>query len=113
SGAFCRRFVAREASGHRTEAMIRDNLASENKRSISQKILLVSAITLFFLLLLLGLFARAMNRDLDRDEGQFIAAGALLARHGYLPYVDYPYFHVPNLAFAFAALFAQCDHLLL
>ena len=93
--------------------MMRGNQASENTRSISKKILLVSGITVFFLLLFLGLFTRAMTRELNRDEGQFIAAGALLARHGYLPYQDYPYFHLPNLALVFAALFTRCDHLLL
>ncbi|PYL66297.1 MAG: hypothetical protein DMF25_00770 [Verrucomicrobia bacterium] len=92
---------------------MRGNLASEKTGAIWKKILLASGITCFFLLLLLGLFTRAMTRELNRDEGQFIAAGALLARYGYLPYRDYPYFHLPNLAFVFAALFTKCDHLLL
>jgi 4-amino-4-deoxy-L-arabinose transferase-like glycosyltransferase len=54
-----------------------------------------------------------MPREPSRDEEQFISAGALLLRDGLLPYVDYPYFHVPNLAFIYAALFAGSDHLLL
>jgi 4-amino-4-deoxy-L-arabinose transferase-like glycosyltransferase len=89
------------------------NLASEKRGASWKNILLASGITLFFLLLLFGLFTRAMTRELNRDEGQFIAAGALLARHGYLPYQDYPFFHLPNLALVFAALFTKCDHLLL
>src|SRR5438445_10717891 len=92
---------------------MRGNLASEKTGAIWKKILLASGITCFFLLLFLGLFTRAMTRELNRDEGQFIAAGALLAQHGYLPYQDYPYFHLPNLALVFAALFTRCDHLLL
>jgi hypothetical protein len=52
-------------------------------------------------LLLLGL---ALFKHLDHDEHQFIASGALLAREGLLPYRDYPYFHVPNLAYVYALL---------
>ena len=68
---------------------------------------------LFFLAVLALLFARAMTREISRDEEQFVSAGALLLREGALPYVDYPYFHVPNLAFVYAVLFAVSDHLLL
>jgi len=93
--------------------MMHRNLASEKAGAFWKKVLLASSITFFFLLLLFGVFARAMTRELNRDEGQFIAAGALLARHGYLPYQDYPYFHLPNLALVFAALFTKCDRLLL
>ncbi len=59
------------------------------------------------------MLAIAMNRGLNRDENPFIAAGALLARNGLLPYRDYPYFHVPNLAFIYGALFKCTDYLLL
>src|SRR4029077_7754887 len=52
-------------------------------------------------------------RELNRDEEQFISAGALFARHGYLPYLDYPYFHVPNLDYIYVVLFTQSNHLLL
>ena len=51
----------------------------------------------FFALITVSLFAIAMCRGLSRDEHQFIAAGALLATEGLLPYRDFPYFHVPNL----------------
>src|SRR5947208_16083415 len=92
---------------------MRGNLASEKTGAIWKKILLASGITCFFLLLLLGLFTRAMTRELNRDEGQFIAAGALLARYVYLPYRDYPYFHLPKLAFLLAALFTTVSHVAL
>ncbi|MHA3772063.1 hypothetical protein ACXR0O_11050 [Verrucomicrobiota bacterium sgz303538] len=50
------------------------------------------------------LFARGMQRDLNHDEHQFLAPGALLAREGLLPYRDYPLFHLPNLVFAYGAM---------
>ena len=67
----------------------------------------------FFALITLTLFTIAMCRGLSRDEHQFIAAGALLARQGLLPYRDYPYFHVPNLVFVYAGLFRCSKYLLL
>ncbi len=47
---------------------------------------------------------RAITRDLNHDEHQFLAPGALLARQGLLPYRDYPLFHLPNLTFCYALL---------
>jgi membrane protein YdbS with pleckstrin-like domain len=67
----------------------------------------------FFVLIAITLFGIAMCRGLNRDENQFIAAGALFARQGLLPYRDYPYFHVPNLLFIYAALFRCSNYLLL
>ncbi len=49
-------------------------------------------------------FARSVNRSADPDEHQFVAPPALLAAHGLLPYLDYPYFHMPDLVFVVAAL---------
>ena len=72
-----------------------------------------SAAGLLFALIALTLFAIAMSRGLNRDEHQFVAAGAMLAQHGCLPYRDYPYFHVPNLVFVYAALFRCSSYLLL
>jgi hypothetical protein len=48
-------------------------------------------------------FARSVNRSCDPDEYQFVAPAAMLAAHGRLPYVDYPYFHMPELVFLLAA----------
>ena len=48
-------------------------------------------------------FARDVNRGCDPDEYQFVAPPAMLAAHGRLPYVDYPYFHMPDLVFLLAA----------
>jgi hypothetical protein len=60
------------------------------------------ALAVAFLTLIL--FTRAMDRDLNHDEHQFLAPGSLLARHGLLPYRDYPLFHLPNLVFLYAGL---------
>jgi len=54
-----------------------------------------------------------MGKDVDVDENGFIASGALLARHGQLPYRDYHYNHMPTEVFVYAALFRLTDHLLL
>ena len=85
------------------------SIPAEEKRRYLQ----VLAVGFFFLFALALIVARVMPREPSRDEEQFISAGALLLRHGLIPYVDYPYFHVPNLAFIYAALFGVSDHLLL
>ncbi len=69
----------------------------------------VAVLTLLFLSLGIGCLARSLNHD----EAQFLASGALLARERMLPYLDYPYFHLPNLVFVYAALFSTNDFLLL
>jgi 4-amino-4-deoxy-L-arabinose transferase-like glycosyltransferase len=58
------------------------------------------------LLLMLGvvLAGVALPREIDHDEHQFVASGALLAHDGLLPYRDYPYFHLPNLVYLYALL---------
>lgn len=60
--------------------------------------------------LVLGL---GMLRNLDHDEHQHLAAGALLAREGKVPYRDFPHFHTPYLALVYGALFRTTDRLLL
>lgn len=62
---------------------------------------------------LVVLTGMAMRKDINHDEHQFVAAGALIAREGLLPYVDFPYFHVPGLAYVYAVLFGVTDRLLL
>jgi len=75
--------------------------------------LFLFATVLFFSAILLLLFSANMQKSLDHDEHQFVASGALLAREGRLPYLNYAYFHMPNLTFLYAGLFAGSDHLLL
>jgi hypothetical protein len=63
-----------------------------------------------FLVLLIGAVAfvilalRALDRDLNHDEHQFLVPAALTSRLGLLPYRDYPLFHLPNLVFGYAIL---------
>ncbi len=68
---------------------------------------------ILLLLILPALAIASWTRPLDHDEQQFVASGALLARYHLLPYVDYPYFHLPNLVFIFAGLFLTNGFLLL
>lgn len=69
--------------------------------------LIAAALALPFVL------ALSMNRGLNHDEHQHIAAGAVFAREGLLPYRDFPHFHTPYLAFIYGALFRATDHLML
>lgn len=76
-------------------------------------LLLVAVATAFLagvFMLLLGL---NMRRGLNHDEHQFVASGALIARHGLLPYIDFAYFHVPGLSLLYALIFNVSDRLLL
>ena len=65
------------------------------------------------LAIVLLLFVRAMARELNHDEHQFVAPPVLLLRDGLLPYRDYPCFHMPNLVLVYAAIFATTPRLLL
>jgi 4-amino-4-deoxy-L-arabinose transferase-like glycosyltransferase len=59
------------------------------------------------------LLALGMMRGLNHDEHQHVAAGALFAREGLLPYLDFPHFHTPYLVFVYGLLFQTTDHLML
>ena len=56
-------------------------------------------------------FSLVIGRGLHRDEHQHVAAGTLLARNWLLPYQDYPFFHMPYLAFIYGGIFIFSDHL--
>ena len=49
-------------------------------------------------------FSRAMTRSFNHDEHQFVTPAVLLTQGGLLPYRDYPYFHMPNQVYLYAAL---------
>ncbi len=66
----------------------------------------------FFSVVALFLFSTNMQRGLSHDEHMYVAAGTLLGR-GQVPYLDFPYLQMPNLAFIYAALFGLSDYLLL
>jgi len=76
-----------------------------NAEARTQKITKHLLSALMFAVLFALLLGANMQKSLDHDEHQFIAGGALLAQKGLLPYKDYAYFHMPYLAFAYAAIF--------
>ena len=60
-------------------------------------------------LLMLGaagglVLVQAMREPLSHDEHQFVASGWLLGAQGLLPYRDFPFHHLPNLALVYAVL---------
>ncbi len=69
---------------------------------------LIVCALVFPLVLTLG-----MTKNFSHDEHQHVAAGALVAREGLMPYRDFPHFHTPYLAYIYALLFRCTDHLLL
>ena len=78
--------------------------------SLRASVLVFLVVSALVFPLVLGL---GMTRGLSHDEHQHVAAGALIAREGLLPYRDFPHFHTPYLAFAYALLFRVSDHLLI
>jgi 4-amino-4-deoxy-L-arabinose transferase-like glycosyltransferase len=84
----------------------REEVSPASFRSCLLIFLLVSTIA-FPIVLGLG-----MTRGLSHDEHQHVAAGALIAREGLLPYRDFAHFHTPYLPFVYALIFRFTDHLL-
>jgi hypothetical protein len=58
-------------------------------------------------------FSRAIRAGSNHDEHQFIASAELIADEGLLPYRDYPYFHLPNLALVYGLLYSFTEYKLL
>ena len=58
--------------------------------------------TAFYLLVLGLLLSRTVSQVVSHDENQFIAAGQMLADHGWVPYRDYPYTHMPYAVVLYA-----------
>jgi len=68
------------------------------KAKLSQINLKLLHIIVFILICGL-LFSRAMNSYISHDEYQFVASAQLLVSRGLLPYIDYPYLHMPYMVF--------------
>jgi 4-amino-4-deoxy-L-arabinose transferase-like glycosyltransferase len=69
------------------------------------------AVQIVFYVALLGiLVGRAVTANFSHDENQFVAAGQLLANRGLLPYVDYPYTHMPYAAAFYGATAASTNY---
>ena len=76
---------------------------------LAQSAGLLLLITLLVLPLTFGL---SMGKGFSHDEHQHVAAGALFAREGLLPYKDFAYFHPPHLVFVYGWLFENGSYLL-
>jgi hypothetical protein len=65
----------------------------------------------FYLVILALLVSRAVSGNISHDENQFIAPGQFLAYAGLVPYVDYPYTHMPYAVpiYALSALLSDYD----
>ncbi len=59
---------------------------------------------IFALIVCAFIFGGAMWQEVHQDEHQFVAPATVFARHGLLPYKDFPLFHTPNLVFVYGAL---------
>ena len=70
------------------------------------RLLFVAASVVFLCLVFLLLLAANMEKELNHDEHMYVSGGALLAERLQLPYRDFPYLQMPNLAFAYAGLFS-------
>jgi hypothetical protein len=104
--------LARRVSIRGAQDVVKPSRASIEQKFQRWNHRFVGTLSLLLLLLpFLGVYCFA--RPLNHDEEQFVASGALLARGGLFPYLDYPYFHLPNLVFVYAVLFSTNDFLLL
>ncbi len=68
---------------------------------------------IFYTLILTLLVSRAVSSNISHDENQFIAPGQFLAYDGRMPYVDYPYTHMPYAVPLYALSAALSDYDLL
>jgi len=91
------------------ESMRLRAVSAEVDLSLRKAVLAFVLVCIVLFPLVLGL---GMTRGLNHDEHQHIAAGALVAREGLIPYRDFPHFHTPYLPFVYAALFRVSDQLL-
>jgi hypothetical protein len=77
------------------------------------KLLKLTLQYIFYLSVLLLNLSRTAQWGFGHDENQFIVPGQLLADHGLLPYINYPYTHMPYgvLFYAFTARISNYDFL--
>jgi hypothetical protein len=64
----------------------------------------------FYFAILALIVSRSVTTTISHDENQFIAPGQLLATQGLVPYVDYPYTHMPYSVPFYAASAWFSDH---
>lgn len=73
----------------------------------------LSLVAIFFTAAIPFVLTLALTSPQSHDEDQHIAAGALVAREGLLPYRDFPCLHTPNLALLYGVIFRETDYLML
>ena len=75
------------------------------------KLLKLATQVVFYLVILTLLVSSSVSAVISHDENQFIAPGQLLAYHGLVPYVDYPYTHMPygTIFYAISAWVSEFD----
>lgn len=54
-----------------------------------------------------------MTAELSHDEQMYVASARLFANNGTMPYIDYPYFHMPNMIFIYGFFFKFTNYNLL
>ncbi len=71
----------------------------------------LAAVILFFLLVAVILFSRAVSIPISHDEYQFVASAQFFRQGLLLPYVDYPFLHMPYMPIinSLAILFTRYD----
>jgi hypothetical protein len=62
-------------------------------------------VTALFTGLALLLLHANMMKGLNHDEHMYVAAGVMIGQDGLMPYRDFTYFQMPNLALVYAGLF--------
>jgi 4-amino-4-deoxy-L-arabinose transferase-like glycosyltransferase len=67
-------------------------------------------VALVFLYIVVAAFYQSVSHPFGYDEDQFFASAFAVAKCGLLPYVDFPYFHMPNLIYGYAPLFLFFSH---
>jgi 4-amino-4-deoxy-L-arabinose transferase-like glycosyltransferase len=70
------------------------------------RLLFVAASLVFMGVVFFLLLAANMEKELSHDEHMYVSGGALMAERLQVPYRDFPYLQMPNLAFAYAGLFS-------
>lgn len=86
---------------------------SQNKWNKTHKrIFIILSVALIAFIIAVS-FIHAMQQPYDHDENQYITGGKLLADQNLVPYLDYRYFHMPNIIFINAFVFRITDYLLL
>jgi 4-amino-4-deoxy-L-arabinose transferase-like glycosyltransferase len=84
-----------------------------SKKTIFQKLFAWITASFYLVISFLLILNRGMLHPYYFDEDHFVGGAYLFAKHGLLPYLDFAYFHAPNLIFIYGALFKLTNYYLL